>query len=177
LSIFEFLFFSFLISSYFEVKIYDLIYSSEINNLPKVLQFAFFYIFLVINIIYLQKKEFKEKITFNFKYLIKGFLYSFIFLTIYFLLSNFNFAIKNNTLNCYILLQCFFLSIFIAFIEELIFRFFLYENLKFIGNFSKILVSYIYAQLHFQNLEIYLKLIQTKKRIIHRILILHILTQ
>lgn len=151
LSSLEFLFLSLIISFTFKVSIYKLIYSPEINNLPKIIHFSLIYIFLIINIFFLEKEKFKIKTKINFKYLIKGFLYSLVFLLIYFVLNNFN--IKNN-LDYYILIQCFVLSIFIGYIEEIIFRFFLYENLKFIGSFSKIIVSYIYSQLHFSNFDL-----------------------
>ncbi|GIW23236.1 MAG: hypothetical protein KatS3mg068_2243 [Candidatus Sericytochromatia bacterium] len=142
----EILFLTFLISIIFQINLSELIYKQEINNLPKIIHFAITYILLVINIFLLQE-DFKCKTKINVKYFFVGFINGILFIAIYIFFNNFIFIKKINFL---LIFQCFLLSIFVSYIEELIFRFFLFENLKSL-KYSKIIVSYLYTQLHFSN--------------------------
>lgn len=152
-TIFEVIILALIIIYSFNLKLDD-IFNDKINQNIKNIYFSIIYICLLFNIYFFSKSSYirlineKSKI----KNLFTGLVISFIFINFYYLilyLSGFyNLDFKyDNTL----FLQISIISLFTAFIEEMIFRDYLFNKINESSSISKSILfgSYIYAQLHF----------------------------
>jgi membrane protease YdiL (CAAX protease family) len=140
----------------FSLKISDLTAQKNIPETAKLIYFISLYIFLLINLFLLDSKNFtnvfkisKKKIIFLFS----GFLISSASLIVLYSLENTFNLININTfhIDSFLLIKCFILSLFVAIIEELVFRNFIFRKLftSYSLKTSLIASSYIYGQLHF----------------------------
>lgn len=164
--ILEFLFTFILIKIFFDISLAD--FFLEVNPSEKIKTFyiIFLYISIIANIYLVDSKNFKlifyekNKLA-NF---FKSWFYGFIILSFYFFINLILGFISINSNLDYIFLfetsyKFIFISFFVGFIEELLFRNFIFNNISKDTSLFKadIISAYIYSQVHFLNFSLGLK--------------------
>lgn len=148
---------------FFNLSINDLID----NHIPSQAQSVYFiclYIMVLVNLYVFSKPSYirLNKADFKFKYLSTGFTTGLLSIFLYyFVMAQLGYYfITALSIDYLMLIKVLFLSFFVAFIEEMVFRDFMYNQLnqKYSVYKSAIISSYIYAQLHFLRFD--LKLIE-----------------
>lgn len=132
----------------------DLINDKVPQNIKNI-YFAFMYICLLFNLKLLSDQPYIRilNLKYKIKNILKGLLIGFATIGLYYIaltyLGYFNFVY--NSFNFYLFIEITIISFFIAFLEEMIFRDFIFRELlkKYSANNSIIISAYIYAQLHF----------------------------
>lgn len=162
----EFLFTFILIKIFSDISFKDFFLEENQSEKTKTFYIIFLYISIIANIYLVDSKNLKlifyekNKLV-NFS---KSWLYGFIILSFYFFINIIlGFININSKLNYLFLFETsskfIFISFFVAFIEELLFRNFIFNNISNDTSFYKadIISAYIYAQAHFFNFSLGLK--------------------
>lgn len=149
---------------FYKIDFFDLINSKNIPQNITTIYLILFYISIISSLYLSDKNGFKEFLKEPNKSIkfITAWLLGFITISCFFgfeLLSNLINISNLATFDVFYLLKIFSLSFLVGFIEELLFRNFIFNNLKKDLNVktSYAISAYIYAQLHFLNLSLALK--------------------
>lgn len=149
----EFLIIALILIFTFNLRLTDIL-NDVISQDVKNIYFILIYISLLLNLYFFSKESYirlYQGIN-NFKYLFYGLFISFSFITSYYIvLYLLGFYSFNIIINISLILQIIILSFLTAFIEEMIFRDYLFSKFseRYTVSRSIVYTSYIYAQLHF----------------------------
>jgi membrane protease YdiL (CAAX protease family) len=164
--ILEFLFTFVLIKIFSDISLADFFLEENQSEKTKTFYIIFLYISIIANIYLVDSKNLnlilseKNKVA-NF---FKSWLYGFIILSFYFFINTIlGFISINSNLDYLFLFETsskfIFISFFVGFIEELLFRNFIFKNISKDTSFFKadLISAYIYTQAHFLNFSLGLK--------------------